>query len=124
MALSLGLREGKDVMIGTTGDVRLVIKTIHDSNNIDIVVYNKLEERHYTLTDDCTIEVYPNVRVSLGNTGEEDLARLLFEAPRDIKLLRGDVFRKDLLSSPRIPHEVQVIRKCAQGWQQPITEMH
>jgi len=97
MALGLGLKRGQDVMLGDAGRTRLILEDILEENKVQVVVFVDEEKSSFLITDECSVEVVPDVRVSLGTTSREGIVRVLFEAPRSIKILRGEIFRSDLL---------------------------
>lgn len=98
MALGLGLKRGQDVMLGNDGRTRLILDELLEENKVKVVVFIDDVKSSFIVTDECSVEVAPNVRVSLGNTSREGIVRVLFEAPRSIKILRGELYREDLIA--------------------------
>ena len=96
MALSLGLKRRNDVIIDN-GKCRMIVQDIHP-DRVEITVSRKGSKGiiPFTVTDEESVEIYPNVKISLGNTGDADIARLLFEAPRSIKIVRGFIYREEM----------------------------
>ena len=96
MALSLGLKVKNDVIIDD-GKCRLQVNKIcEDKVVVTVTIKGTYGIKTYSITEEESTEVYPNVRISLGNTGDMETSRLLFEAPRSIKLVRGFIHRKEM----------------------------
>lgn len=90
MALTLSLREGDDVFIGGH---RVVVWSIVSEHHIILRLEDGTE---FDIVDDKTTEILKHVYVGLGKQKQErDLwAKLIFEAPRSITILRGDLMRQ------------------------------
>lgn len=90
MALIIGVAVGRSFYIDNTR-VR-VAKVITPSEYILVC-----RGVSYNISDTEAVEVYPSVRISSGLFGTTDLARLVIEAPRSIKIDRrkGYVSGKD-----------------------------
>lgn len=82
MALVIGVKEGSAIYVGN--DLVRVVETTRDK----IVV--ECRGRRYVLTEDEAEEILPGVFAykGIGGYGKIGLQRLMFEAPRSIKIRR------------------------------------
>ncbi len=92
MALVLGMRENNDVYIGS---VRVKIADINSATSFSITVMSSGHITKYDITDKCSVEIIKNVQVSSGNSGSTDLARMVIEAPKEIRIIRGKLRRRN-----------------------------
>ncbi len=93
MALALGFSAGQDFY---AGDTRVKVMKIRADLTFDLEVWPPNGDKQVVhITDMESTEVAPNVRLSMGNTGTEGTARILIEAPKHIKVLRGNAYRRD-----------------------------
>lgn len=89
MALAIGVVAGDRIDIDKS---QMIVKAILDDGSIMISVRGK----DFRVSEEEAQEVLPNVFVSLGSRGSPDrrfrgetaLPRLLFEAPREIRIRR------------------------------------
>lgn len=81
MALSIGVRKDQRIRIGTE---ILTVVDVQDRQNIRVSV----EGRQYTLREDESCEIAPEVRASVGSRPDQPYARIAFEAPRRIAINR------------------------------------
>lgn len=105
MALIIRLRKGDDVQIGDKA--RLVLEKIVSPTEIIITVTDEEGVGHsFTITDTMNKEIRKGVRLSLGSTGDYVTSQCVFEAPRDIRIMRGDLLRRepDNVHSPKLCH--------------------
>lgn len=98
MALALGIHEGDKLYLDDE-EVHVVLLKGHEHAIL------KCGPAFYTITDKESVEVYPGVFISMGRPrervykssgdprpNESVLARLLIEAPREIKILRESLY--------------------------------
>lgn len=103
MPLTLGLRKGHDFFVGKEM-TRVTLKEIEGPYKFTLSI--KGQEFH--IGDDCSQEILPSVRVSSGLRGSAEVARVIIDAPQEIRIFRGNVARQK-----RKTHEVQVHRKSS-----------
>ena len=93
MALTIGVAVGGDFYVNHT---RVVVEKILNPTTCILKVIGSCIDAEYTITDQYSVEIMPEVRVSSGNRGSMDKARLAIEAPRNkYKILRGDLYRDE-----------------------------
>lgn len=93
MALVLGIPVKEKVFIGGDG-VMVVTEILGDTECIIMMRIGSDSPKSFHLTTDRSFEIYPEVRVSVGRRGKEDVARIVFEAPRRIHLQRESAGRR------------------------------
>lgn len=103
MPLILGLQKGHDFYVGASM-TRVVVSDIQDAQNFTL----KIKDEEFFITDTCSQEILPDVRISCGNRGSAEIARLIIDAPREIRVFRGNV-----VHPPRKKHhaDVQVFKR-------------
>ena len=94
MSLVISIREGSDFYVQ---DTRYTVRNIQDSS----FSIQKSGGNHdvWFIDDSKMQEIYPFVRVSCGRGSQLNAngvleASLVFDAPRNILILRGDLYRK------------------------------
>jgi len=92
MSLVLGLKQGDDFWVG---DKQVVVTRIEDARRFWVKVEDN--DKEFEVTDTYATEIMDNVFVSAGNYYKYGLIRIAIEAPRDIKILRGDRYREEYL---------------------------
>lgn len=92
MALVLTLKEEQDFFVGNE---RFVVDAVNGEN--DFVLRNA-QGKTFSISDRKSTEVLPGVMISAGSTAPT--AHVAIEAPQEIKVLRGDKYRRPL-SNPR-----------------------
>lgn len=88
MALVLSMRERSDFFVG---DERFVVEQVYSDTHFRI--RQDSSGRVFDITDQKSTEVMPEVFVSAGDKQPNILARVAIEAPRTIKILRGEMYR-------------------------------
>lgn len=90
MALVLGCKLGSGIRIGTVdGTTMVTVSTIDPELEVQLEVTDRL----FKITDQERTEIMPDVFVSLGSgssTKGDRYCRLVFEAPRSIRIERVD----------------------------------
>lgn len=92
MALTIGVVLGEDFYVG---DTRVVVEDILSPTQSKVKVIGMGIDKLFTITDQYSVEIMPGVKVSSGRKGTMDKARLAIEAHRNLKILRGDLYRED-----------------------------
>ena len=95
MALILGVQTGSRLYIN---DVPLDVLKTQGYNLIIVEVDNEV----FRITPDESTEVYPNVMMSAGIPTQRKnphLPRLVIEAPRDIVILRAELYERNKQSA-------------------------
>lgn len=88
MALILSLREGDDFYVG---DSRILLTKIAGPRQFTV---ETPDGSHWGIVDDRMTEVMPDVLVSSGTQGTSTQVRVVIEAPREIRILRGAKYRE------------------------------
>ena len=83
MALSLGIKRGEELFIG---DTRYVLTDILSPHSFVL----KCACVEFEISDAEAVEVEPEVWISAGRGGHYTLARVVIDAPRRIRILRGE----------------------------------
>lgn len=95
MALALGFSAGQDFYVG---DVRVKVHSIMGPRSFIVEVYSdpdKIGIRKF-VNDAESTKITEQARISAG-IGDTNNARVLIEAPREIRILRGDIYRREVL---------------------------
>ena len=94
MALVLKLQVGSDLWIGGR---MFVLTELFDGTSF------RLQETEgpdagaeHKITEECSTEIMPDVFVSAGDLHEDGAVQVVLDAPREILILRGDRYRKQL----------------------------
>ncbi len=89
MPLVLSLREGQDFYLD---DEQLVVRRVQGLMRFELQVAKtgKLHE----ITDAESSEVLEDVFVSAGDRPQKGIARVAIEAPREVRITRGDRYRE------------------------------
>lgn len=87
--LVIGVKLGESFYID---DVPVHVTRIESDNRFFVKVDKSDEELE--ITDEESVEVLPNVRLSTGRKGSEDLARVVVQAPKSITILREALYRR------------------------------
>lgn len=88
MPLILGLQKGHDFYVGSSM-TKVVLTHIESDKEFTL----ESEGTTYTVTDDCAQEILPDVRISCGSRGSSMIARVIIDAPQNIRIFRGNVVR-------------------------------
>ena len=89
MALVLSLREGQDFYLD---DQRVLVTRVDGLMNFELTVART--GKKFAITDAEAAEVLPNVFVSAGDRPQRGLARVAIDAPREVRITRGDKWRE------------------------------
>jgi sRNA-binding carbon storage regulator CsrA len=89
VALVVMLREGEDFYVARH---RVVLQKIDSLKAFTL--QRDTDKAVVTVTEGKSVELFKNVFVSVGARGQLGLARVAIEAPRNITILRGDVYRR------------------------------
>jgi hypothetical protein len=90
VALVLTLRQGEDFFIAKE---RLVVESI--VSETEFFVVRMLDGARFQVVDTRSTEIFKGVSLSAGARGQLDLARVAIEAPRAVRIMRGDNYRKE-----------------------------
>jgi len=91
MALSLGLARNRGVYFN---DTLMTVERIVSGKLFYVRVHGACIDKEFEITDKEAIEVCPQVRISAGLDGTNELARLVINAPRSITILRDTLYNK------------------------------
>ena len=93
MALIIGVKKGDAIYVD---DLKVTIEKTEGYHSMDITLERKDGQIvPFKVSDTKSIEILKNVRVSCGkpkNSSDGGLPRLVFEAPKNIVLLRADLY--------------------------------
>lgn len=90
MALILGVQAGSRIYIG---DTPLDVVSTQGYQSIRV----QIDGKGYDITQEESVEVYPQVRMSAGvpvHKRNTPLPRLVIEAPREIVILRSELYER------------------------------
>lgn len=85
MALVLGMEVGRSVYIG---DKKVRLTKIHNPNRFVVRVETSAMDSEYEITDAVRTEILPSVYVQAGDTGNDQMVKMVIEAPKSIVILR------------------------------------
>jgi hypothetical protein len=88
VALGLTFRVGEDFFLNHE---RYELESIVSFS--ECVIVRTKDEKKFRLFDDRAVEVYPEVRLSLGVNGQNHLSRITLEAPKSVEILTGRNYR-------------------------------
>lgn len=89
MSLTIGVLKDHDFYVD---DTRVVVSEIYDQTSFELHI-PETGARH-RITDQYAVEILPGVMVSAGNMGSMLKARMAIDAPRHIKIYRGELYTK------------------------------
>jgi len=89
MPLVLSLREGQDFFLD---DEQVFVEKVDGLMQFRLVV--AATRKSFEITDAESAEVLPNVYVSAGDRPQRGIARVAIDAPRNIRIMRGDRWRE------------------------------
>ena len=90
MPLVLSLREGQDFFLG---DEQVVVGRVHGIVKFEVKV--KKTGKCHEISDAESVEILPDVFLSAGDRPQKGIARVAIDAPREIKITRGDRYREN-----------------------------
>jgi sRNA-binding carbon storage regulator CsrA len=85
--LALSIRRGQDVFVG---DVRVVVTGIESRHRFTV----RVGDVDHVITDERATEVLPDVFISAGDRVHEGMARMVFDVPDNVVILRGERYRE------------------------------
>jgi len=88
MALVLSLREGQDFYLD---DAQVLVTRVDGLMHFQLML--AASGLSFTITDAESAEVLPDVFVSAGDRPQRGIARVAIDAPREIRITRGDRWR-------------------------------
>jgi len=96
MALVIGVPEGRDFYIN---DTKIRVTKVVNPTKFEITVLTPAMDYKYVITDgEATLldkfDWNKDVRISAGLRGSDTLARVVVDAPKEIEVLRGDLYTK------------------------------
>jgi len=97
MGLILTRRQGEDFYVE---DTRFRVSQVFDNRHF---VLKTDQGDLFEITGTRMAEVMPDVWVSAGDRADHSHARVVIEAPREIKLLRGEKWRQQWPETPDDP---------------------
>jgi len=90
MGLGLSFRKGEDFYIN---DERFFVSEIRSPTAFCIV--REKDGQAFWLAEGQAAELAPALRVSVGDRGQFHLARVSFDAPREVLITEGDKYRRN-----------------------------
>lgn len=87
MALILSIREGEDFYVG---DTRYIVTDVKEP---EVTINTGGVE--FKLPCDCMLELKPEVMACSGKKHQNNVARIVIEADKSIKILRGELKRSE-----------------------------
>lgn len=89
MPLTLGIKPGHSFYVG---DTKVEVSEVLGPHKFKVTVYEQTMNRIFTVTDQRSTEVMPNVLLSTGLNSSPELMRVVVEAPRHIRVLREKLY--------------------------------
>ena len=89
MALVLSLREGQDFYLD---DAQVLVTRVDGLMHFQLML--AASGQSFVITDAESVEVLPDVFVSAGDRPQRGIARVAIDAPREIRITRGDRWRE------------------------------
>ena len=89
MALVLSLREGQDFYLD---DAQALVTRVDGLMRFQLMLASSGQS--FVITDAESVEVMPDVFVSAGDRPQRGIARVAIDAPREIRITRGDRWRE------------------------------
>jgi len=89
--LALGFSEDEDVMIG---NARLVVKQLKGPRAAKLRYETEHMDKEFDIVETRDAELSPYVVVSVGLPKTEYQITLCFDAPRNVQITRGSLYRK------------------------------
>jgi len=95
MALVLGMTEGRSFFLN---DIQVDVEKIHTPKRVTLNVHGTFIQK-VTITDSVRAELMPNVYASIGTDSTIDQVKVALEAPRNIKILRDNLYHEQAENS-------------------------
>ena len=89
MALVLSLREGQDFYLD---DDQVLVTRVDGLMHFQLMLASSGQS--FVITDAESVEIMPDVFVSAGDRPQRGIARVAIDAPREIRITRGDRWRE------------------------------
>ncbi len=89
MALTVGIVPNGVLYIG---DTKVSVEQVMHPMNFKVKVHGECMDQVYTITDKRATEIMPNVMMSAGHKGTDDMLKVVVNAPRNIKILREKLY--------------------------------
>jgi hypothetical protein len=88
MALVLGMLEGRSFYLA---DTRVEVEKIFTPNRVSLIVHGSIL-RKVTIGPNHRTELMPGIYASIGTDSTIDQVKVALEAPRNIKILRDNLY--------------------------------
>ncbi len=88
MALILGIREGRSFYLG---NLKVSLEKIQTPHRAKVMVHGSINQI-MTLGPNNRTELVPGVYASIGTDSTIEMAKIVIEAPRHIKILRDSLY--------------------------------
>lgn len=85
----LSVREQTDFFVA---DQRVLVTDVRNKNDVTLMVEDT--GKSYRITDEEATEILPDVLIATGGYWQAGQARIVIDAPRSLKILRGDKYRE------------------------------
>lgn len=95
MALVIGMQEGRSFFLN---DIQVDVERIHTPKRVTLLIHDSILKK-VTITDTLRAELIPNVFASIGTDTTIDQAKIALEAPRNIKILRDNLYHEQAENS-------------------------
>ncbi len=91
MALVLTIPKGNHVFVG---DRKVSVEQIKSETQVVLRVHDRFMDKLVEVDTTSSVEILPKVRVSVGLWGTLTHAKLAFEAPREIRIMRSEIINQ------------------------------
>ncbi len=88
MALILGIREGRSFYLG---DLKVSLEKIQTPQRVKVMIHGAINQV-MTLGPNNRTELIPGVYASVGTDSTIEMAKIVIEAPRHVKILRDNLY--------------------------------
>ena len=88
MALVLGMSEKRSFFLN---DTQVEVERIHSPNRVSLTIHGDIIQK-MTIGPNHRTELMPGIYASLGTSGTIDQVKIALEAPRNIKILRDNLY--------------------------------
>ena len=88
MALVLGMLEGRSFYLA---DIRVEVERIHSPNRVSLTIHGDIIQK-MTIGPNHRTELMPGIYASIGTDSTIDQCKVALEAPRNIKILRDNLY--------------------------------
>lgn len=94
MALIISVPEKADFYVGSQTSLDDMERVVVDRIENETSYILKVKDQVFRVTDEFGVEIFPNVVVSCGRTGTLINAKLAISAPKSVRILRGNLYRR------------------------------